>query len=160
VRFSAGAQPVESDVIEATLGADWSGIGVTDPTKLVLQRRTSLAGLQDLSVVDFFRWPVSDDRDLNLKSSAELVEGLRGANRHSIQVPDLPARRRFGSDSRLKPVALSRPAISASGTEAVVAVSFPLASGQMVGCESGFIAYLEQVGGIWRLKGFGALWIT
>jgi hypothetical protein len=153
-------QPDELAVIDATLMADWSCVGIDDPSRLSVDLRTSLAGLQDLSTVDFFRWPVENDRDLNFRVPVALMTRLREANRRSIPIESPVARTRFGTDRRLRTVSLSRPAFLASGEGAVVAIAISPAPGQLMGCESGFIAYLSREGESWRVQGFGAFWIT
>jgi hypothetical protein len=159
----ATAQAPQQDelaVIDAALAADWSCVGIHDPTRLSLTRRTSLYGLQDLSAVDFFRWPVASDRDLNFKIPAGLPGQLRQANHRSIKVDSPVSLQRFGSDRRLRPVVVSRPAFAASGSAAVVAVAVLLGSTERVGCESGFLVYLEKHESSWRVEGYGGFWIT
>ena len=51
----------------------------------------------------------------------------------------------------------SMPAMSASGTEAVVGIALWAPEG---GCHSGFVAFLTKQSGAWVVKGYGCFWVT
>ena len=149
----------EEAITRSALASDWTGLSAK-PRRARPVEMTGPAWVLACSSPDFAKWPYASGTDINFTIPIDLLSALVAINRDPHRLSSTLLADYFEVPSegeRSYQVQVSRPAIAASGVEAVIAISVWAPEGW---CDSGLVAFLSKESGSWVVKGYGCFWVT
>jgi hypothetical protein len=155
----APATAEEDAIIRAALATDWGAFAVR-AREVVPIDTMGPAWVLACSSPGFVKWPFANETDINVELPAGLLDELVRINEEPHQLEPRLIAQYFGvatDRDRSMSLQVSRPAISASGLEAVVGIAVWTPEG---GCDFGMVAFLKKEDGKWVVRGFGCFWVT